>query len=88
MKITRPHYEYMRDAMRTAASYILTQDCYVARNPSIPRIENTVDPVKRYRWDLAYAAKLSPFMCEHVYKYANDDHIDTALKAIVKELAL
>jgi len=38
MKITRPHYEHMRDAMRTTANYILTQDCYLARNRAIPRI--------------------------------------------------
>lgn len=34
----------------------------------------------RYRWDLLYRSKFSIL---HMYNYLNDDHIDTALKAIV-----
>lgn len=41
---------------------------------------------KRYRWDLVYAARLTPFICEVLYKYLNDDHIETALRKIVPPL--
>jgi hypothetical protein len=30
---------------------------------------------------------LSPWICQHLYSYANDDHIDAALKAIVLGVA-
>ena len=49
------------------------------------------DPEKRFRWDLFYCARRSgteKFMIEDIYKYANDTHLDTALKAIVRELGL
>ena len=38
---------------------------------------------KRYRWDITYAAGLTPFICDVLYKYLNDDNIDTALRNIV-----
>jgi len=37
----------------------------------------------RYRFDLLYRAKLSPWLCDNVYPYANDDHLDTALRHIL-----
>ena len=81
MKIKPGHYAHMRAAMalaqannptRTRAHYIATG---IGKNPE-----------KRHRWDLFYAAKLTPWICEHIYPYANDDHLDTAFKSIVKEL--
>ena len=42
---------------------------------------------KRFRWDLANAAGLIPFFCDTLYQYMNDEHIDTALRSIVKPLA-
>lgn len=41
---------------------------------------------KRYRWDLCYHAGLTPWICDTIYPYANDTHIDTALRAIVAPL--
>ena len=47
---------------------------------------------KRYRWDLLYACKIDGrsgnlWICD-LYSYLNDDHIDTALRAVVKKGAL
>ena len=40
---------------------------------------------KRFRWDLFAAAISKPFdLTSDIYKYANDDHIDTALRHIVQ----
>ena len=36
----------------------------------------------RYRWDLLYNAGLSSWVCDNLYSYLNDQHIDTALKNI------
>jgi len=41
---------------------------------------------KRYRWDLLWAAGLTRWVCDHIYPYANDDHIDTVLRRAVPEL--
>ncbi len=48
---------------------------------------------KRYRWDLTYAAghannpeSCTRFICDTLYSYMNDVHIDTALRSIVKPL--
>jgi len=42
---------------------------------------------KRYRWDLLYKAGLSKWLCDNVYKYAHDDHIDTALRKLALKYA-
>lgn len=39
---------------------------------------------KRYRWDLLWATLQTRFVCDELYQYLNDDHIDTALRSIVK----
>lgn len=43
---------------------------------------------KRIRWDILfdvpYANRVTWF--DEVYKYLNDDHIDTALKAVLKRI--
>jgi hypothetical protein len=47
---------------------------------------------KRYRWDLTYVdnsneeKSATRFICDVLYKYANDVHIDTALRQIVPPL--
>lgn len=81
MKIKPEHYTHMLEALRT----VLTQ-------PGAPTAAqyaaNSIgtDPAKRHRWDAARAAGLIPYICDTLYTYANDDHIDTALKHAVKEL--
>jgi hypothetical protein len=40
---------------------------------------------KRYRWDIVYEARLSTWICDNLYSYLNDDHIDTALRKIVHD---
>ncbi len=41
---------------------------------------------KRLHWDCLRAAGLTPWLCGSLYKYLNDDHIDTALRAYFKKL--
>lgn len=41
---------------------------------------------KRYRWDLLHAAGLTGWLCDTLYRYAHDDHVDSALRSIVKDL--
>lgn len=40
---------------------------------------------KRWRWDWCYRTPgLSKWICDNIYPYANDEHLDTALKCITK----
>jgi hypothetical protein len=41
---------------------------------------------KRFQWDALRAAGLMPFVCDTLYTYANDDHIQTALNKLIKPL--
>lgn len=46
------------------------------------------DVEKCLRWHLLNVLGISSFICDTLYSYLNDDHIDTALKAIMKDLNL
>jgi len=38
-----------------------------------------------YRWQLVHQSKGAlTFVCDHLYKYMNDEHIDTALRSFIK----
>lgn len=56
------------------------------RNFDIPRADSVKDINKRYRWDLYYfAARQTGGLPDSTNGY-NMEHIDTALRNIVKEL--
>lgn len=38
---------------------------------------------KRYRWDLTYTKACTEFICQVLYKYLDDNHIDSALRSII-----
>lgn len=81
MKIKPEHYAHMLAAMcdAQAARPTETRDYYA-------RMGFGKDTAKRHRWDLCYAAQLSSWICDNLYSYMDDTHIDTALRSIVKEL--
>jgi len=79
MKIKPEHYSYIKHAIDA-----LPKD-KVAQHKAK---ELGKDKAKRFRWDLFHAARLSRFASDELYGYLNDDHIDTALKGIVKELGV
>ena len=78
MKIKSEHYTYMLEQIQLISNKMQTRNEYNKAGLSD----------RRYRWDLCYAARLTPWICANVYSYANDDHIDTVLRKIVKELNL
>jgi hypothetical protein len=86
MKIKPGHYEYMRDTITTFVKEnrheLDLHKLALANNPQVK------DVGKRLRWDIAYAAGLSQYICDNMYPYANDEHVDTVLRNIMKEVAL
>ena len=80
MKLKTEHYNFMRDAIAPFKGQI---ESFRQR---IINENRAKDAEKRLRWDLAYLADLTWWLCKNVYTYANDAHIDTALRSIMKEL--
>ena len=79
MKIKAEHYEYMKRAIEAATfdkPVVELEGRYRARG---------LTP-KRFRWDCSHAARLTTWMCDNLYSYLNDTHIDTALRAIMRDL--
>ena len=79
MKIKPEHIEYMRGVI--AAGVAIPSR---AHRP-LPKLADYLAAgmsAKRWRWDVLYYVGLSSWLVEHVYPYANDEHIDTALRHI------
>jgi phosphatidylserine/phosphatidylglycerophosphate/cardiolipin synthase-like enzyme len=77
MKIAPDHFRTLSHAIHQARQGMDTLDEYVRYGLT----------AKRWRWDLLWRAKRLGFLPErfiedNIYTYANDDHIDTALRRI------
>ncbi len=85
MKIKPEHYAAIVNALRTlrAAQPLLTPAVYQEKHIG-------KDPAKRFRWDAFTAARINGgsarWLCDNVYSYADDTHIDTALRRAVAEV--
>lgn len=42
--------------------------------------------LKRYQWDITYQVGLTAYICETLYPYLDDRHIQTALNRIIPAL--
>lgn len=77
MKIKPEHYEHIRAAIASLdPAKVAAHLDYLRTDPSVR------DLGTRYRWDLLHAAVPSRWIRDNVYPYANDDHVDTALRRI------
>lgn len=83
MKIKTEHYQHMKEEILKLALTDIEKHAVAVKNSG-----KFNDFGKRMRWDIAHAVALDRFFCTEIYPYANDDHIDTALKQIVKEIGL
>jgi hypothetical protein len=78
LKIEYDHYRTLSDAIAEAREQRseLTLESY--------RLQRLTP--KRWRWDLLWycTARILPrnWVCETLYSYLNDDHIDSALRSI------
>ena len=71
MKITLEHYNQLAASLQPA----------IDDNP-IQAYREAGLSEKRYRWDMTYKAGLSKWICDNLYPYLDDSHIDTALRSI------
>ena len=77
MKMTLEHYNQVKAAIASIPRELALEH----KSKELGK-----DKDMRFRWDLFIAAKLSTFASDELYQYLNDDHIDTALKSVIKEL--
>jgi hypothetical protein len=75
MKIKPEHASYM-------ASLIVKADTEFHRSRYIAAGLSDM----RYRWDLVRHVGLIPWICDNLYTYANDDHINTVLRKLIPSL--
>jgi hypothetical protein len=75
MKIQPAHFDYMC-ATLTACDTEFHRSRYQAAGLT----------TRRYQWDMVRQAGLMSWICDTLYAYLNDNHIQTALNKIVRPL--
>lgn len=82
MKISAQAYDHMKAKIATIGAAKAS-----AHRQFIINEGKAKDIEKRLRWDLSYYAKLNAYICDEIYSQdCNDTHVDTALKAIMRDL--
>lgn len=83
MKIRPEHYNHMGKEISRVCN---THSVEISEHISEVKMSGEYkDLKKRIRWDMLYAANLSDFISTEIYSYANDDHVDTVLRRIMKD---
>lgn len=80
MKIIPQHYDHMKNAIAPLVHDIDAREAVLWNDKRVKDIET------RLAFDYMYAAKLTPWICNNLYTYCDDSHIETALKRILREL--
>lgn len=75
MKMQSAHFNYLAEKISALDSPYLRG---VYRNANLS--------LKRYQWDVTYQAGLTTYICDTLYQYLDDTHIQTALNRIIPEL--
>jgi len=77
MKITLDHYMHIARSLNNIRPFLL--QARIAYKKS-----GLSD--KRFHWDMVRHAGLITWLCDNIYPYANDDHINTALRRYFSDL--
>ncbi len=92
MKIKPEHYATVKLSIETLIKSFVETHGSQALDRYALRLKDSKaqvrDMQKRFRWDLLYTAVSSNWICDNLYSYMDDSHIDTALRSIVDELNL
>jgi hypothetical protein len=82
MKIRQEHY----NRLLAVLSLNYTHDYVAAYREELKKDARVKDLEMRLRWDLLHKALGSRWICDQIYPYADDTHLDTALRAAMREL--
>lgn len=80
MKIKPEHYTTLKNAIAPLKKH------FEKHRENIIKEGKSKDVEMRLRWDAFHASKHGGILSD-LYAYANDEHIDTALKKIMLEIA-
>ena len=80
MKMKPEHFNHLLEAIQPLTGKIQSHREFLIKENKAKDIET------RLRWDLFWAARLNDYVRDTLYPYLNDDHINTALKAVMKKL--
>ena len=81
MKVTAEHYKVITEHFRKFTTIQVIDHAEFIRTEGKAKDES-----KRLRWDIMHYSGLTPFLCDTLYKYCDDTHVDTALKQAMKEV--
>lgn len=89
MKIKKEHFDHLQTSIDQVLAQYNNQGQLVSEYERglFHRSEKTKDLQRRFCFDLLFGAGLNKFVCDELYPYLNDDHIYTALKAIVPKVS-
>lgn len=87
MKIKQEHFNELKIKLDTLFQNLKNKKMYTRIIETYEKGEffnasKVKDLQKRFCWDCLYALPDSMYLINEIYKYANDDHIFTALKKI------
>lgn len=87
LKMQAGHVQYLRDLV---LPYDSPQKRELYKAGKFENADKVQDLNKRYRWDLFWLglrnSNNTNFLTKVLYSYLNDEHIDSALKYVVKPL--
>jgi len=82
MKIEKQHFDHIKSSIAA----VWTQEKHDNHRQFVINEGKARDIEMRLRWDWMRYAGLSPWICDNLYGYMNDTHIDTALRKVMKEM--
>ena len=82
MKMKPEHYFHVRNCFEKSAHWIPMV------RESIANENKAKYHDKRLRWDMLYTAVGSRWICDNLYSYLDDSHIDSALRVIMRQFEL
>ena len=87
LKIQAGHLQYLKDLVLPLDN---TANREIYKAGKFANADKVTDLYKRYRWDLFWLAlrnsNNTDFLTKVLYSYLNDEHIDSALKYVVKPI--
>jgi hypothetical protein len=81
MKLKPEHYNHILTEFNNLGKEALLAMYETAYNDN--RVK---DIITRASFDALYAAKLSPWVCDNLYSYCDDTHIETAVRKAFKQV--
>lgn len=85
MKISQEHYNSMRDKIAAFGIDKIQEHKAYLQSPANPRKPKDLN--MRLRWDCCWSAIGARWLCDNLPD-CNDEHIDTVLRKIMKELGI